>query len=103
MSAGQVVLLAGVFVPPLLMLAMGHSYRHRTPPARSAFWGGVVGYGVGVIVTVIAMLVPAVAWGGGPVLRAFVVHGALLAGSVVGMAAGWAKGARRPGARTRPE
>lgn len=94
MSAGQVVLLAGVFVPPLLMLAMGHSYRHRTSAARSAFWGGVVGYGVGVLLTVAAMLLPTVAWAGA---REVIVHGSLLAGGLLGMAAGWALGGRRAG------
>lgn len=89
------VLLVGLFAPPLLMLAMGHSYRHRTPAVRRAFWGGVVGYGVGVLFTVATMLVPAVAWAGGPAAREAVIHGALLTGSTAGMALGWLLGRRR--------
>lgn len=95
MSPGQILLLVGTLAPPLAMLALGHSYRHRGGGARGAFWGGVVGYGVGVVVTVAAMLLPAVAWAGGPVVREAVVHGALLAGSVLGMAVGLALGRGR--------
>jgi hypothetical protein len=89
-SAAQAVLLAGIFAPPLLLLAVGHTYRHRSHPARGLFWGGVVGYGVGLVVTALAMLVPAVDWAGGSALRAAVVHAGPLAGGLLGIAAGWA-------------
>jgi len=97
MSVARLVFLVGMFGPPLLLLAMGRSYRQRSVPARGAFWGGVFGYGVGVVLTLLAMLEPAVAWSDS-LMRELTVHGGLLAGSVVGMGSGWALGARRGGA-----
>lgn len=94
MSPGQAALLAGVFGPPLLMLALGHAYRHRSPGVRGAFWGGVVGYSLGVVLTVAAMLLPAVAWAGGSAAREFAVHGSLLAAGTLGIAVGWVLGRR---------
>lgn len=95
MSAANVILLAGVFAPPLLLLAMGHAYRHRSAWARGAFWGGVVGYGVGLVLTAAAMLVPAVDWTGGSPLREMVVHAGPLAGGLLGLGMGWALAAAR--------
>ncbi|HSW31213.1 MAG TPA: hypothetical protein VLH75_17130 [Longimicrobiales bacterium] len=95
MSAAHVVLLAGVFAPPLVLLTMGHAYRHRSPRARGAFWGGVVGYGAGLVIAAAAMLVPAVDWTDGSPLRAVVVHAGPLAGCTVGQALGWALAAAR--------
>ena len=45
----------------------------------------------------LAMMTPAVAWSEGPLVRELAVHGALLAGSVVGMGSGWALRARSGG------
>ena len=90
MSAARVALLAGVFGPPLLLLAMGHAYRHRSHPVRGSFWGGVVGYGAGLVLTGSAMLVPAVDWTGASPLREMVVHTGPLAGCLLGLAVGWA-------------
>ncbi len=91
----HVVLLAGVFAPPLLLLSMGHAYRHRSPRARGAFWGGVVGYGAGLVLAAVAMLVPAVDWTGGSPLRELVLHAGPLAGWLVGVGVGRALAARR--------
>ena len=90
MSAAHVVLLAGIFVPPLVLLTMGHAYRHRSPGARGAFWGGVVGYGAGLVMGAAAMLVPAVDWTGDSALRETVVHAGPLAGCLLGLGVGWA-------------
>jgi hypothetical protein len=94
-SAAHVVLLAGVFAPPLVLLAMGHAYRHRSARARGAFWGGVVGYGAGLVFAAAAMLVPAVDWTGGSPLREMVVHAGPLAGGILGVGVGWALAAAR--------
>ena len=95
MSAAHVVLLAGVFAPPLVLLTMGHAYRHRSPGARAAFWGGVVGYGAGLVLAAVAMFVPAVDWTGGSPLREMVVHAGPLAGGILGVGVGWALAAAR--------
>lgn len=89
MSAAHAALLAGIFAPPLVLLAIGHAYRHRSHPARGLFWGGVVGYGAGLVATAAAMLVPAVDWTGGSPLREMVVHAGPLAGALLGMGVGW--------------
>lgn len=88
MSAAHAVLLAGIFAPPLLLLAVGHAYRHRSHTTRGLFWGGVVGYGVGLGITAVAMLVPAVDWTGGSPLREMVVHAGPLVGGLLGMGMG---------------
>jgi len=93
-TAAKVGLLLGLFGPPLLLLAVGHAYRHRSSKARAAFWGGVVGYGVGVVLTTLALMLPSVAWAEGSLLRSGAVHWSLLAGGVAGAAVGWALGAR---------
>lgn len=61
MSLAQAALLVGLFGAPLAFLALGHHYRRRSPAGRAAFWGGVAGYTVGVLCTVVAMHLPATA------------------------------------------
>lgn len=101
MTAAQAVLLAGIFLPPVILLAVGHAYRHRSTTVRGAFWGGVLGYGVGVVVTAAALLAPTVGWTGGSPLRALLIHGTLLAASALGMAVGGALAALRHGSAVR--
>lgn len=96
MSAAHVLLLAGIFVPPLVLLGTGHAYRHRSRATRGAFWGGVGGYSVGLVLTAVAMLVPAVDWTGGSLLRESIVHAGPLAGFLLGVGVGRAlAGGRR--------
>ncbi len=95
MSAAHVVLLAGVFAPPLVLLTMGHAYRHRSTRARRVFWGGVTGYGAGLVFAAVAMLVPAVDWTGSSPLREMAVHAGPLAGWLLGIGVGWALATRR--------
>lgn len=81
-------LLAGFFFAPALLLALGHGLRKRVPRARSRFWGGVMGYGVGMVLAILAMMIPPNDWGGEGDLRSVVIHWAMAAGCLLGVSVG---------------
>jgi protein-S-isoprenylcysteine O-methyltransferase Ste14 len=82
----NIALLLGLFAVPTLLLALGHRLRERSPRQRGAFWGGVIGHSVAALVAVVAMHAPPVLWTGDA--RVALVFGAMLAGGVIGAAAG---------------
>ncbi len=88
-------LLAGLFVAPGVLLWMGHRMRDRPARWRGAFWGGVIGHTLGMLVMLAAAHFPPVMWQGG--WRAAAVYGAMLAGAVLGAAAGGMRAVRRQG------
>lgn len=90
----MVMLLAGFFIAPALLLWLGHGLRRRTARARRAFWGGVIGHSLGMLVTLIAAHSPANPWSEGG-WRSAAVHGAMLAGALLGAALGAMAGSRR--------
>jgi hypothetical protein len=94
------VLLVGLIAVPLALLSMGHGYRRAGRRARGAFWGGVAGYGIGVVLWAWATIAPPVMWDeASPRIAAVVL--ALLVCGVLGMAVGAAVG-RRPRRRAGP-
>lgn len=102
MTADLIGLVVGLFGPPLFLLGVGHAYRRRSKLARSAFWGGVLGYTGGAVLMALAMYLPPVAWTAGSALRGLVVHWIVLVGSVLGMGVGAAWRSRtRPAERSR--
>jgi hypothetical protein len=94
MMGERVALLLGLFVVPALILWTGHRFRDRSPRARNAFWGGVMGHAAGLTTTLIASVNPAVWWAGGPFLRDFAVHWSPLLLAMAGAAAGAVLGRR---------
>lgn len=90
MSAEHVALLAGLFVVPALLLALGHRLRRRTPFWRRVFWGGVAGHSLALLVTLGAALYPPIAWAEGPRPRDNAVHWTMVLGAVVGGGVGGA-------------
>lgn len=84
----RVALLFGLFAAPLLLLALGHRVREASHREKARFWGGVVGYIVGTLVTVVAMLLPPTAWGEAASLRTLAVHWSMLAGFALGILLG---------------
>lgn len=89
---GGAALLAGMLGVPLVLLALGHGLRHRGRVGRGAFWGGVLGYGVGIIAWVVLAIGDATAWSLGShrevtVLVLLLASGGL--GASVGIARGW--------------
>jgi len=81
-------LLAGFFLAPALLLVLGHGLRKRVPRARYRFWGGIVGYLLGVVVAVLAMMIPPTGWAGEGGLRSSMVHWAMVTGCLLGVFVG---------------
>lgn len=94
MTVSLLALLLGLFAVPCVLLWMGHRLRRRSSAWRAVFWGAVIGYVVGTIVTLAAMHYPPVPWGGGG-WRTALVHWGMLAGGIAGAGAGWVTGGRR--------
>lgn len=85
------LLLLGIFGVPLVLLAIGHRFRNTARRARGAFWGGTVGYGVGLVVWGMATLLPPVLWDEATLRLAGVILPLLLFGGgglVIGAAIG---------------
>lgn len=82
----KLMLLAGLFVVPTALLALGHRLRERSRRQRGAFWGGVIGHSIALLVAVAAMHWPPVLWTTDA--RAALVFGTMLAGGVAGAALG---------------
>jgi hypothetical protein len=93
MTAHLFALLLGLFGVPGLLMSLGHRLRGRSRSHKRRFWGGVLGYIVGVSVAVSAMLLPPVWWADGTFLRPFLVHWAMLSGGALGVLTGplWAR------------
>ena len=83
----QLALVAGLFGAPIVLLSVGHRLRYRTRLAKRLFFGGVVGHTCGLIVSVVAMLSPAVSWAGGGDVRTLLVYWSMLGGVALGCAA----------------
>lgn len=95
MTAGA-ALLAGLIAAPMALLWLGHRLRDRSGAARGAFWGGVIGHAVGLIVMLVAAMTPPVLWDGAAA-REMGVYWAPLLLAAAGAAVGAARGA--PSAR----
>jgi len=97
------LLLLGIFGVPLVLLSLGQRFRHRGRRARGAFWGGIVGYAVGLIIWSTSLFLPPVLWDAGTVRIAGVIL-PLLGIGAVGVAIGALIGReprRRPKAGSR--
>lgn len=79
---GRWALLLGLFIVPAILLWLGHRPRNRTPVQRGAFWGGVTGHGIALLVALWALHFPPVLWTGGP--RVVFAFWAMLLGGAVG-------------------
>lgn len=84
------VLLAGLFAVPTLLLWLGHGLRRRPARLRGAFWGGVAGHSLGMLVALAAAHAPPVLWADGG-WRSLAVHASLLAGALLGATVGAAR------------
>ena len=88
-----IALLAGLFVPPVYLLVLGHHFRDATPRRKSIFWGCTVGWLTAVVVVAVAWMANPVLWPGAG-LRTFAVYWGLLAGAGVGALIGAVRPAR---------
>ena len=88
MTPGILALLVGAFVVPGVLLWLGHRLRRRTPRWRGAFWGGVAGHLIALVVGSIAAMTPAAEWSPDDTLRGAVGLWSFLVLPVVGAVLG---------------
>jgi hypothetical protein len=62
MNTTAMVLLVGLFGVPLALLIIGHKLRRRSPRQRNIFWGMLIGYLAGAVVSVVASVSPPEMW-----------------------------------------
>ena len=62
MTLGFVVMLFGVFGVPIALLWASHHFRRRSPRIRAAFWGGLTGHLIALVVGSVAAMMPAAEW-----------------------------------------
>jgi hypothetical protein len=89
MTIHRLALLAGLFLVPLVALAIGHRLTRRGARARGAFWGLVTGHTIAAVAaTVMAMSEPAF-WGADELWRGAIGYwGMLVLPLLLGML-GW--------------
>jgi hypothetical protein len=78
----RLALLGGLFGVPAVLLWLGHRLRDRSPVEHGAFWGGVIGHSVALVVALAALHYPPVLWTG-PV-RMMIVFWIMIAGAAAG-------------------
>ena len=69
MTPGSVVLLLGIFGVPMVLLWAGHRMRRRSARWHAAFWGGIAGHLVALVVGSVAAMTPAEQWAPADVWR----------------------------------
>lgn len=88
MTLGLAAMLLGAFGVPAALLWAGHRFRKRSPRRRAAFWGGVVGHIIAIVIGSIAAMTPAATWAPTDVWRGAIGFWSFallpLAGAVVG-------------------
>lgn len=91
MSPGAVAMLAGLFVVPVALLALGHRLRRRTYRQRAVFWGAAIGYLVASCAALVAGMIPPESWSADDRWRGLLGFWSLLIGPAIGAVAGVAK------------
>jgi uncharacterized membrane protein len=94
----RLALLAGFFLVPLALLALGHRLRERSPAQKGAFWGGVVGHSAAIVVAVVALHYPPVLWSGDA--RVAIAFWSTLLGGALGAVVGLLRTRLRAAARS---
>ncbi len=91
LSAGQIALLAGLFLAPLLLLWAGHHLRRKSRRVRGAFWGGLAGHTIASLIAIWYSMVPPEAWLAGDTVRGVGGFYGMLVGGALGAAIGLLK------------
>ena len=84
MSPAIVAFLLGLYVLPLGLLWLGHHLKRRSPRAKGAFWGAVIGHCVAGTLALVAGLMLPEEWTAQEQLRGFLGLWSLLIFPVVG-------------------
>ena len=95
MTPGILALLLGAFVMPGVLLWLGHRLRRRPPRWRGAFWGGLAGHLIALVVGSIAAMTPAAQWSADDTLRGAFGFWSFLVLPVVGAVVGMLRAHRR--------
>lgn len=86
MTPGTAVMLLGLFLVPLVFLALGHKWRRRSPRLRAAFWGGLTGYLVAACAALWVGMMPAAEWSSSDTLRGALGFWSLVVAPALGAA-----------------
>ena len=94
MTPGILALLLDAFVVPGVLLWLGHRLRRRTPRWRAAFWGGVTGHLIALVIGSIAGMTPAAEWSPDDTVRGALGLWSFLVLPVVGAVVGMLRATR---------
>lgn len=86
MIIGRYALVIGLLVVPAVLVWLGHRLRDRTPAQRGAFWGGVIGHTLALLVALLALHFPPVLWSGG--VRSLIAFWLMIIGAAAGALVG---------------
>ncbi len=92
MSTGLAAMLLGTFAVPAVLLWGGHRMRRRSGRWRQAFWGGVIGHIIAIVVGTTAGMIPPEEWAATDVMRGFFAFWSFLVFPLLGGLAGWLRG-----------
>ena len=91
MTFGSVALLLGIFGVPMVLLWAGHRMRRRSARWHAAFWGGIAGHLLALVVGSVAAMTPAEQWVPADVWRGALGLWSFLVLPAIGAAIGFAK------------
>jgi uncharacterized membrane protein len=96
----RLAFLTGLLIVPGVLLWLGHRLRDRTPAQRGAFWGGVTGHTMAIIIAITLLHYPPQMWTGA--VRSAMAMWVMLLGAVTGALLGAlrARGKSGPAQRT---
>ena len=94
MSVSLLAFLLGLFVMPVVALALGHRIAKRPARQRGAFWGVVIGHTMAMLAAVAAALYRPVQWSETDAVRGAVGLWGMLVLGLVGGAIGYLAGGR---------
>lgn len=86
----RLAFLTGLLIVPCVLLWLGHRLRDRSPAQRGAFWGGVIGHTLAIIIAIALLHYPPQMWTGA--LRSALVMWVMLLGGVAGAVLGAIRG-----------
>lgn len=98
MTPGVVAMLAGILLVPAGLLWLGHRLRRRSPAARAAFWGAIIGHVVAIALGLTFGMIPPEEWAPGDRLRGALGLWSFLVLPIAGGVLGWYRGRATRGA-----
>lgn len=101
MTVHETALLAGLFLPPVAALLLGHRLARRSARQRAAFWGVLAGHGLAALAATVAALYLPERWQADDLVRGALGYWALALGGLVGGIVGWLLGGGEPAAERR--